>query len=708
MNNGNIVTCVVLAVVVILLGCGCCFVIATAGGIFLLLDQTEPSSDVGLLEPIPFFFGTDTPTPVVIRPTIESTPTIETPGEVPSVTESPLESTPLPVIGNSLPALQAAVILENDLFDLARRLEGKENISPTLNPPLALFKVGDQLSFWVENQDKHNNFQVKATLRYATEHLYFWVENGVHFHQNDVKDLSETFENETYPINREFFGSEWTPGVDGDPHIYLLYARNLGDSVSGYFSTRDPFPPSVSEYSNAHEMIMVNADTTPLDQDYTYGVLAHEFEHMIQWYQDRNENNWLDEGFAELAAFINGRDIGGFDSLYAMDPDIPLTHWPEDDTSPYYGSSFLFVDYFLDRFGEKATRTLISHPGNGLAGIDVTLKELGAIDPLTGTLIQADDFFLDWVLANHIQDDKVADGRYFYHNYPDAPKSEMTDEISSCPEDTATRDVYQYGVDYIQITCGGDYTLHLEGSVETRVVPTDIHAGSFTFYSNRQEESDMTLTREFDFSGQSGPLTLTYWTWYDLEEDFDYVYLEASTDGEHWQILNTPSGTGKDPNGSNYGWGYTGISAGSPSPPFRGEPEGGPEWIQEDVDISKFAGQKVQLRFEYITDAAINGEGFLLDNVVIPEVGYSTGFEDGDGGWQAAGFVRIDNVIPQTYRLALVSSGNTTSVQYLTLAQDNAIDIPLQIGGDVDAVTLVVTGTSRYTNEKAAYRFSIK
>lgn len=126
------------------------------------------------------------------------------------------------------------------------------------------------------------------------------------------------------------------------------------------------------------------------------------------------------------------------------------------------------------------------------------------------------------------------------------------------------------------------------------------------------------------------------------------------------------------------------------------------------MDISKFAGQKVQLRFEYITDAAINGEGFLLDNVAIPEVGYSTGFEDGDGGWQAAGFVRIDNVIPQTYRLALVSSGNTTSVQYLTLAQDNAIDIPLQIGGDVDAVTLVVTGTSRYTNEKAAYRFSIK
>ena len=35
----------------------------------------------------------------------------------------------------------------------------------------------------------------------------------------------------------------------------------------------------------------------------------------------------------------------------------------------------------------------------------------------------------------------------------------------------------------------------------------------------------------------------------------------------------------------------------------------------EEVDLSQFAGKKVQIRFEYITDAAINGEGFLLDDV---------------------------------------------------------------------------------------------
>ena len=28
----------------------------------------------------------------------------------------------------------------------------------------------------------------------------------------------------------------------------------------------------------------------------------------------------------------------------------------------------------------------------------------------------------------------------------------------------------------------------------------------------------MTLTREFDFTGVTGPIEFSYWTWYDLEK----------------------------------------------------------------------------------------------------------------------------------------------------------------------------------------------
>jgi hypothetical protein len=33
-------------------------------------------------------------------------------------------------------------------------------------------------------------------------------------------------------------------------------------------------------------------------------------------------------------------------------------------------------------------------------------------------------------------------------------------------------------------------------------------------------------------------------------------------------------------------------------------------------------------------------------------VNYSTDFEADDGGWTAVGFVRVNNVLPQTFRLA--------------------------------------------------------
>ena len=61
--------------------------------------------------------------------------------------------------------------------------------------------------------------------------------------------------------------------------------------------------PQAHEYSNAHEMFLFNADNTDLGEEFTYGVLAHEFQHMIHWYQDRNETSYLNEGFCRSCGF---------------------------------------------------------------------------------------------------------------------------------------------------------------------------------------------------------------------------------------------------------------------------------------------------------------------------------------------------------------------------------------------------------------------
>ncbi|HAV78031.1 MAG TPA: hypothetical protein DCX53_11840, partial [Anaerolineae bacterium] len=292
----------------------------------------------------------------------------------------------------------------------------------------------------------------------------------------------------------------------------------------------------------------------------------------------------------------------------------------------------------------------------------------------------------------YLKDSSVGDGRYTYYNYPDAPRTSDTDTITTCPQSPQSFTVNQYGIDYIRISCAGDHTLTFSGSTAIGLLPTEVHSGKFAFWSNKGDESDMTLTREFDFTDVTGPIDISYWTWYDIEEDWDYVFLEVSTDGETWEILTTPSGTDFNPSGNSYGWGYTGMTG---------------DWIQETVDLSQYSGQKVQIRFEYITDAAVNGQGMLLDDISIDAINYQSDFEADAGGWEAAGFARVENVLPQTYRLSLILNGDTTTVTHVELNPDQTVDIPLSLNAGEDA-TLIITGTTRFTIIPAPYQIEVK
>ncbi|HEX9596860.1 MAG TPA: hypothetical protein VF982_08285, partial [Anaerolineales bacterium] len=499
------------------------------------------------------------------------------------------------------------------------------------------------------NTETDQNFQTEAVLRYVSDQVYFWVEEGVEFEQEDLDALAEAFEEEMVPINREFFGTEWTPGIDNDPHIYILYTTNVGGNTAGYFSSSDSVHPLAHELSNAAEMFVLNADNSPLGDEYTYGVLAHEFQHMIHWYRDRNETSWLNEGLSELATLLNGYVHTGFAQLYTSSPDLQLNDWPEDPnaTPPHYGAGFLFTTYFLDRFGAEATQALVADEANGLDSVDNILTQFGFVDAATGDTLTADGMVRDWMLANYLQDPSVEDGRFGYPTYPELfPAARLAERVTDCSPGEQARDVHQYGVDYIYLACDGPVTLHFEGSTQVALLPEDPHSGDYAFWSNKGDESDMRLTRAFDFTDVEGPLTLSYWTWYNIEEDWDYAYALASTDdGATWDFLRTDAMTDTDPNGNSYGWAYTGLS---------GESGASAEWIQQSIDLSAYAGQAVLLRFEYITDAALNGEGLLLDDIGIQEIGYFSDFEEDDGGWAAEGWARVQNVLPQSFSLAVV------------------------------------------------------
>ncbi len=631
------------------------------------------------------------------RPEVFSaTPTLptwqnDTPTALPT---QPLEPEEIDNIQANLEALLTEVVPINDPIDLAERLGGKENVPSTLPDPEAPYQVGAEKTFWVTNTDNNDNFKVQATLRYLGDNIYFWIENGVRYQESDLRQLADAFDQEIVPTNREFFGMEWNPGVDDDPRFYVLYARGLGSSLAGYFSSADELHPAAHPYSNAHEMFLLNADTVRLSENYIYGTMAHEFQHMIHWYQDRNEETWVNEGFSMLAEHVNDLNSGGFDFDYVINPDLQLTDWGAEtgENGPHYGASYLFMVYFLDRFGEEATKALVAHSENGFSGLESVMQELGIFNPTTGQVYTANEVFTDWVVTNYLQDPTVEQSRYTYRSYSPYDVS-VSDSISECP-DQITSDVSQFGVDYIEIDCPGTHTLSFRGGAVTNILPFEAPpSGDYFFWSNLGDESNMYLTQTFDLTEVNGEAILSFKTWYDLEEDYDYVFISASTDGKHWQILDSLTCTTENPSGNSYGCGWNGSSG---------------DWIEERVDLSAFAGTEVTLRFDYVTDAAVNGIGMAMDDFRLDAIGYASDLEQDAGGWEGAGFVRLMNALPQTYSLSVISEGNQTSVENISLEADNSTTFAVTIGGDVEKIVLVVSGTTPFTREKAPYQVEVR
>jgi immune inhibitor A len=636
---------------------------------------------------------TTSPTP---QPTAEPVPTSAATA-APEATDTAVPSPTVEVIeiqSETLDTLDSEEVPKASLRELARRLGGvTEDIPDMLDPPAAPLQIGAKDIFHASNQDTNEQFDVNATLRYITDHAYFWIGDGAQYNEDDLERLALAFENRIYPVTRDFFGSEPNPGIDGDPHIYILYANGFGFGIAGYFSSVDSQHPLVREDSNGHEMFYFNASTVELDEEFTYAVLAHEFQHMVNFNVDLDETTWVSEGLAELSAHLNGYGTAVNHPLYTDDPDRSLNDWDPDDAGPNYGAASLYMYYFYDRFGEAMTKQMATHPGNGLEGIDLAFEDAEAMDPVTGELYGADGTILDWVIANYLDDKEVADGRFSYHAFSELRQTRQTETLLDCPAEEEERQVSQYGVHYIRLICQGQRTLSFDGVEEIPLLPADPYSGNYSFWSNKGDTADMRLTQAFDLTGVTGPVSLTYQTWYDIEENWDYVFLVVSEDsGESWEILRTPSSTDRNPNSNSYGWGYTGESRLS-------------DWIEETVDLSEYAGKEVVLRFEYVTDLAANGEGMLLDDISIPEIGYFSDFEIDDGGWEAEGWVRVQNELPQTFRLAWISLGDETTVEYIPLGAGNTAQISIDITEDKPGV-LVVVPTTRITRQPASYTYS--
>ncbi len=585
--------------------------------------------------------------------------------------------------------LAEAVIPARDRIDLARRFLGVNEIAP---PPAEApqWSLGDVKTFWVTNEYENIAFEVEASLRTIGSHIYFWVEAGVEIDPAALDELAGMFDRDIYGPMRSLWGSEVSPGIDGDPRVYGLFAYGQGPGVAAYFASEHTYPVEAVSTSNEHEMFFFNLDTlgTAFAPEVIAGVVAHEFQHMIQENLDTNETIWLNEGFSKFTEVYVGYPFGtnGTAITFLSLPGTQLNDWPEDGPRiPHYGAGLLFAAYFYDRYGEDALRALGQHPAPGLESVNAVLAEMGEPD--------VNHFFADWVLANYLQNNRMEDGRYGYSSLSGLIGPAPIDVVGEYPY-RWSNDAKQYSTDYFVFNHLADaetLNVRIEMPDTVTLVPAQAASGQRMWYSNKADNSDTTLTQRFDLTGVESA-TLHYHVWYHIEELWDYGYVMVSTDeGATWDILDTPHKTTDNPHNNAYGPGYTGFSGG---------------WLEEALSLDDYAGQEILLRFEMITDDATTQPGMVIDDVRIPEIGYASDFETDSGGWQAQGWVWTDNRLPQQAWVQVVQQKNSGATITRWLAPTE-MEWSLALEPDVVQVMVAVSPFAPLTTVPMFYALDV-
>ncbi len=589
-----------------------------------------------------------------------STATASAPSPTPSATAA-ANPTTLPPAPDEPP--------ERDLIDLAQRFRGLPPDTPrTARESPFGYKLGDRQKFTILDVATPSVSETTASVRLITDRAYLFVEDGVGVDDSTIERIGRDFETLVYPVVSAAFGEEWSPGVDGDVRISIVHADLSG--AGGYVSSSDEFPQAVVPRSNEREAIYLDTSFLGSSGVAYNAVLAHELQHLIHWNADAGEESWIDEGLSQVAAELVGGGTEAIGSFLAV-PDTQLTDWPQGG-GVHYGESQLFFRYLLDRFGGRENAAaLLSSAEDGIAGANTYLEEFE-------TTFR--DVFADWVIANYLDEPS---GPYANEG------TDLTTSITTKIDETGDGEdsVHQFAADYLEIDPpDGGGVLEFDGAdqVGIGIEPRD---GPF-WWSNTGDSIDSRLTREFDLSGLSAA-TLRFRSWFATELGWDYAYVAASGDGGMtWEALPGRHTTDFDPVGLAYGPGYSGDSDG--------------EWVQEEIDLTPYTGGEVLLRFEHVTDDATHLRGFGVDDIEIPELGFADGADTG-GGWQAEGFRRIEQLLPQRFVLQLIERGEPNVVRRLELGPGNRLEVALD-----GPATIVVSAVTEGTTDTAAYRWSLR
>jgi len=391
------------------------------------------------------------------------------------------------------------------------------------------------------------------------------------------------------------------------------------------------------------------------------GVIAHELEHLLHNYSDPGELSWVDEGLADFAIFLNGYDVGGSHLTYhqVFHRETSLTRWAGGLEN--YGAAYTFFQYLWEQAGGNGDGTyepdfaydtaggdwlikkIFENPADGTAGVQAAIDAFNAAGhPGTDAVLpDADVIFKNWSIAVYLDDE----GSDLYDikavDFGDPDFTSWTIDIAndefwgkrgqyngSTPEGrfahspkVPAQTALPFGTSYETFrNPGKTFRLDFSGPETSQVAP---HSDPLHWYAGYASQSDHVLGVD---SAVAGGQVLDFWTWYFIEDGWDYGFVEAKVGGV-WQTvpLTDDSGatvtTNTNPHDNNEeGNGLTGTS-------------GGAYFVDEPAYIhlqATLPAGTTDVQFRYSTDAAYLDTGWFVDDV---QVGGAPATVSSESGW---------------------------------------------------------------------------
>jgi len=196
----------------------------------------------------------------------------------------------------------------------------------------------------------------------------------------------------------------------------------------------------------------------------------------------------------------------------------------------------------------------------------------------------------DSVTTNYFADFDVVNGRSYQYYvtavYSDTnAESDKSNTVTVVP---AIPVVPPFVCDFEGGTTGWNF----EG--DWGLTTTNYHSPS----NSLTESPDGNYGNNWNISATFGPIglmgytsaQLKFWTKYDIEANYDNVFLEASVNGKQWTRI----------------WKFTGSQS---------------EWIEKSYSLNDYLNKSIYIRFRFVTDGSANKDGIYIDDFEISVTG---------------------------------------------------------------------------------------